>query len=145
MNKNKGISTPGGMPVALENPHSSESGSTDSGESQLLHLDPFKKCSRVNRSPPAGSNIINKRASTPMKTTASKTQVTKTSTNLHSSTHEEQALARFESLQKENAELRTRLADMEDLCIELRNELSQLRADKIENQKKAQLERIKKS
>lgn len=50
---NTDVTTPGGNPVNLENPHSSESGLTDSGGDQPLFVDyAFRKSTVILRSPP---------------------------------------------------------------------------------------------
>ncbi|XP_070169674.1 putative leucine-rich repeat-containing protein DDB_G0290503 [Polyergus mexicanus] len=67
MEKTIGNITPGGRPILMENPPSQEVGSMDSGESQLLQSnDPFKKSSRLLRSPSlkTSSNIINNSSAT---------------------------------------------------------------------------------
>ena len=53
MYKTNGLTTPGGRPGTLENPHSfMEVGPMDSGEGQLSHINPFERRSTISRSPP---------------------------------------------------------------------------------------------
>lgn len=112
MNKTERYSTPGGSPDSLENPPSSEVGSTDSGESQLLHLiNPFSRKPRVNRSPPTRSNVSGKKSP----------PITPASVKIDS--------AKSKSLAENNNELRTKLEIMEKLYQELKKEVDLLREE----------------
>lgn len=116
MNTTNGINTPGGSPVQLENPPSQEACSTDSGESYLLHqnlINPFRKSSRLQRSPP--------------QKTSPKAQ-NKSLANPNVLIRETQALKQS-TLEKENALLRKRLDEMELLCRELKSKVEKLESE----------------
>lgn len=112
MNKTKRLITPGGSPALLENPPSSEVGSTDSGESRLLQSnDPFSKSSRVSRSPPPRSNNPGKRS--PPGTPAS----------------ENWDSAKKKSIEDENKALRIKLNEINLLYQDLKKEIELIKEE----------------
>lgn len=96
----------------LENPPSSEVGSTDSGESRLLQFnDPFTKSSRVSRSPPPRSNNSGK--SSPPGAPA----------------RENRDSAKYKSFEEENKALRIKLNEMDLLYQDLKKEIDLLKEE----------------
>lgn len=112
MEKTNRLITPGGKPVSLANPSSSEAGSTDSGESHLLHLiNPFAKAHKVPRSPPSVPRVTG-RKSPPVVPKGTKSDSPKTN-----------------SFEQDNCELQKKLNEMIRLYEELKKEVESLREE----------------
>lgn len=129
MNKTAGMNTPGGNPVTLEKPSSSEAGLMDSGGDQLLHdnlaklIDPFRRTSRVLRSP---TLVIE-----------AKVDKNKSEEDRKNKTSEGNTIIE-NTIPRENiTEVNSRINELENLCKELKNEICILKAEnlKLKSQK----------
>lgn len=98
--------------MTLENPPSSEVGSTDSGESHLLQSkDPFAKIPRVSRSPPPRSNVAGKRSPP------------------EALERENRDSKKNKSFEEENKALRLKLHEMDLLYQDLKKEIDLLKEE----------------